>query len=165
AHGLVLGQNGKLYDSKKGEALPEGISPMPVLSEIELKDFPEPGALDVVPGHVARYWDMWSMAQGTPAQVIGDNAMLRDKPGFGVEFIRDGSLSNGSYAIDRHEVLMAMRGHWRLTWDGGMRTLAPGDTCAVPPGLARSLEPAMTGEASLFRVRATDDPAGPTWRG
>jgi hypothetical protein len=34
----------------------------------------------------------------------------------------------------------------------------------VPPDLARSLEPSMTGEASLFRVRNTDDPPGATWR-
>ena len=39
------------------------------------------------------------------------------------------------------------------------------DTCAVPPGLSHSLAPAMTGEASLYRVRATADKAGPTWKG
>ena len=43
--------------------------------------------------------------------------------------------------------------------------LNPGDTCAVPPGLTHALKPSMTGEASLFRVRNTDDPAGPTWAG
>ena len=59
---------------------------------------------------------------------------------------------------------MVMRGHWRLGWDGGEATLAPGDTCAVPPGLTARLAPSMTGEASLYRVRNTDDPAGPTHR-
>ena len=44
-------------------------------------------------------------------------------------------------------------------------TLAPGDTCAVQPGLKHAIAPAMTGEASLFRIRNTDDPAGPTWKG
>ena len=63
---------------------------------------------------------------------------------------------------DRDEVLMAMRGHWRLTWDGGEAILAPGATCLAPAGLSRALQPSMTGEASLFRVRGTDDPAGPT---
>jgi len=33
---------------------------------------------------------------------------------------------------------------------------------AVPPGLEHSIAPAMSGEASLYRVRDTDDPAGPT---
>ena len=42
--------------------------------------------------------------------------------------------------------------------------LNPGDTASIPAGLAYSLEPAMAGEAGLYRVRATDDPAGATWK-
>ena len=57
---------------------------------------------------------------------------------------------------------MVHRGHWRLACDGSETVLAPGDTCLVLPGLARSLVPAMSGESVLFRVRGTDDPAGPT---
>ena len=38
-HGLVLGANGKLYDTKKGQSLPEGVKPMPLLTEEELKAF------------------------------------------------------------------------------------------------------------------------------
>ena len=53
-HGLVLGKNGKLYDSKKGQSLPEGVPPMPLLTEEELKAFPEPTTSDVVPNYVAR---------------------------------------------------------------------------------------------------------------
>ena len=63
---------------------------------------------------------------------------------------------------DRHEVRLVHRGHWRLTWPGGATTLAPGDTCAVPPGLERSLAPTMTGEPALFLARSTTDPTGPT---
>jgi hypothetical protein len=40
--------------------------------------------------------------------------------------------------------------------------LAPGDTCLVPEGMARSIAPSMTGEVSMYRVRRTDDPAGKT---
>ena len=58
---------------------------------------------------------------------------------------------------------MIMRGHWQLGYEGGRSTLAPGDVAAVPPGLDRALTPSMTGEASLFRVRNTEDQAGPTW--
>ncbi|MEM6729294.1 MAG: cupin domain-containing protein, partial [Pseudomonadota bacterium] len=53
AHGLVLGENGKLYDTKKGEALPSGVSPMPLLSDDILARMPEPTTLDVVPHYVA----------------------------------------------------------------------------------------------------------------
>ena len=57
---------------------------------------------------------------------------------------------------------MVMRGHWRLSWEGGETVLNPGDTCVAPPGLRRRLVPAMSGEASLYRVVGTEDPAGPT---
>lgn len=163
-HGLVLGDNGQLYDSKKGEKLPDGVAPMPLLSEEELKAFPEPGAPAVVPNHVARYWDLMAMAAHRPVSVIGVEGVLKDRPGFEVDFLTRGSVSGEPYTTERHEVLMVMRGHWSLSWEGGRITLAPGDTCAVPPGLKHSLEPAMSGEASLYRVRNTDDPAGPTWR-
>ncbi len=164
-HGLVLGANGKLYDTKTGQKLPDGVGPMPVLTDGELRAIPEPTTHDVVPRHVARYHDMMALADRQPAKVIGPDAMLPDKPGFEVDFITRGSVPPDPYQTPRHEVLMVMRGYWRLGWDGGEATLAPGDTCAVPPGLAHSITPTMTGEASLFRVRNTDDPAGPTWKG
>ena len=164
AHGLMLGANGKLYDTKKGQAVPAEIGLMPLLSDEQLKAYPELSTLDVVPNHVARYWDMMALADRQPAKVIGQDAMLRDRPGFDVDFITRGSIAEEAYTTRRHEIVMVMRGHWKLAWNGGEAFLAPGDTCAVPPGLSHSLAPSMTGEASLFRVRNTDDPAGPTWK-
>ncbi|MGR3492179.1 MAG: cupin domain-containing protein [Shimia sp.] len=161
-HGLILGENGKLYDSKKGQSLPEGVGPMPLLAQEVLDRMPEPTTLDVVPHYVARYLDMMALSDRQPAKVIAADGMLRDKPGFEVEFLSRGSIPAEAYTTDRHEILMPMRGHWRLSWEGGTTSLNPGDTMAVPPGTSRTLEPAMTGECSLFRVRSTDDPAGPT---
>jgi quercetin dioxygenase-like cupin family protein len=164
AHGLVLGANGRLYDSKKGEGLPEGVSPMPLLTEAELSGFPEPRTAEVVPNHVARYWDLMALSDRQPCTVIGAEGVLRDRPGFEVQFLSRGSVPETPVAIDRHQVLMPVRGHWRLTWAGGSAVLNPGDTAAIPPGLAVGLAPSMTGEASLYRVTATDDPAGATGR-
>jgi mannose-6-phosphate isomerase-like protein (cupin superfamily) len=164
-HGLVLGQNGKLYDSKKGEKLPEGEKPMPLLTDEELKAFPEPTAAEVVPHYVARYLDLMALADKAPAKVIGATGKLRDKPGFEVEFITRGSAPEKMHAHGKPTVLMPVRGHWRLSWEDGAVTLNPGDTCSVPEGLSHSLTPSMTGEASLYRVIATDDKAGPTWKG
>lgn len=164
AHGLVLGDNGRLYDSKKGDALPDGIKPMPLLTDEELKAFPQLPPSAVVRGHVARYWDLMALAASEPVKVIAEHGVLRDKPGFEVEFLTRGSISSASYSTPRHEILMPMRGHWHLAWDGGETVLNPGDTCAVPPGLPHSLAPSMTGECSLYRVANTDDPAGPTWK-
>lgn len=164
AHGLVLGKNGRLYDSKKGEKLPAGVPEMPLLSDQELAAFPELPVSAMIPGHVARYEDMMALARSAPAKVIGPDALLVDRPGFDVDFLTRTSISPEPVTTSRHEVLMIMRGHWRLTWPGGETVLAPGDTCAVPPNLPHGLSATMTGEASLFRVRNTDDTAGPTWK-
>ena len=161
-HGLILGENGRLYDTEKGESLPDGVAPMPVLTDEEVAACPEVPVEAVVGNYVARYLDMMALATGKPSKVIGPDALLKDRPGFEVDFIKPGSISPSAYTTERHEVLMVMRGHWWLTWEGGAMTLAAGDVCAVPPSLSRTLEPSMAGEASLFRVRDTDDPAGPT---
>jgi quercetin dioxygenase-like cupin family protein len=163
-YGLVLGANGRLYDTKKGERLPPGLAPMPLLTEHELKAFPEPRTVDVIPNCVARYWDLMALSDHQPCTVIGAKGVLRDRPGFEVEFLSRHSIPETPYRIGRHEVLMPMRGHWRLTWQGGTTVLNPGDTAAIPPGLEHALAPSMTGEASLYRVINTDDPAGATGR-
>jgi quercetin dioxygenase-like cupin family protein len=163
-HGLVLSEKGKLYDTKKGQSLPDGVKAMPLLSDDQLKAFPEPGTADVVPHCVARYWDMMALADRQPAKVIGPDAMLRDKPGFEVEFLTRGSLQDVPYTVADNEVLMPVRGHWGAEVDGQRHVLAPGDTCLLKPGSHMTLVPSMTGEASLYRIRTTKDPAGPTWR-
>lgn len=162
-HGLVLGENGKLYDTKKGDALPDSVAPMPVLSDAALATMPEPTAIEVIPRHVARYLDLMGLAGKRPAKVIGEDALLPDKPGFDVGFITRGSAINAAQPVDQFTVLMPMRGHWNLTWNDGTATLNPGDTCLLPKGFAYTLVPSMTGEASLYRVVSNDDPAGPTW--
>jgi hypothetical protein len=168
-HGLVLGANGKLYDTKKGQTLPEGISPMPVLTDAELKAYPEPTTADVVPRHVARYWDMVALGDRKPALVIGENGMLPDKPGFEVHLVTRGSASADMHSHDIPSVLMPMRGHWMVKWEAAGEThsavLNPGDTMSVPEGVMHSALPSMTGEASLFHVVATGEGAGPTWKG
>jgi mannose-6-phosphate isomerase-like protein (cupin superfamily) len=163
-HGLMLGANGKLYDSKKGENLPSGIPPMPLLTPKELKAYLELPPSAVVRDYVARYNDLMALAARRPAKVIGRDAVLVDRPGFEVDFITRGSIPEDTYVTDRHEILMVMRGHWHFTWQGGETVLGPGDTVAVPPGMKRRLFPSMTGEASLYRVRNTDDAAGATWK-
>lgn len=164
-HGLVLGNNGKLYDTKKGQTLPDGVVPMPLLSDAELATVPEPEAVDVVGNYVRRYWDMVAIAGKKPAKVLGEHGMIRDKPGFEIDLVTRGSATSEKHSHTRPSVLMPVRGHWRIDWDGGSATLAPGDTMSVPEGLAHSAVPSMSGEAALYHVIATDDPAGATWKG
>lgn len=165
AHGLVLGENGQLYDTKKGEELPDDIAPMPLLNEEELKAFAEPAPMKVVGGYVRRYWDMVALAVGQPVKVIGETGIIRDKPGFEVDFLTGASVSDETQRHDKPSVLMPVKGHWRVTLAGNEAVLAPGDTMSVHEGVDCGATPSMTGEAALYRVVGTDDPAGLTWTG
>ncbi len=164
AHGLILAETGKLYDTKKGEQLPEGVKPMPLMSAEELAKRPEPTTAEVLPNHVARYWDMVAYADRKPCKVIGQTGLLKDKPGFEVDFVTRASATANKHTHDRPSVLMPVKGHWRVDWDGGSSVLAPGDTMSVPENLAHSAVPSMTGEVAMYHIVATDDPAGLTWK-
>lgn len=164
-HGLVLSEKGKLYDSKKGEHLPDGVNPMPLLSDEELKAFPEPTTAEVVPNYVARYWDLYALSDKEPAKVIGENGVLQDRPGFEVEFVTRSSAEAEMISNSNASVLMPVRGHWCVEWAGGSAYLNPGDTMSIPADMPHKAAPAMTGEASMYRVIGTGDEAGPTWKG
>ena len=164
-HGLILGENGRLYDSKKGESLPKGIKPMPTLSSDDLSKVPEPTAQTLVQRYVARYNDLMAFAAKKPVTVIGEEGILTDKPGFNIDFLTRSPTPNTTDVFEKSAVLMPMRGHWKLSWDGGNVVLNPGDTCLLQPGFVHKVEPSVTGEASLYRILSNDDPAGPTWDG
>ncbi|MFK7762143.1 MAG: cupin domain-containing protein [Roseobacter sp.] len=163
-HGLVLSQEGKLYDTAQGDSLPENVAPMPLLTEAELNTYPEPTTAEVVPNHVARYWDMVALADRHPAKVIGKTGMLRDKPGFEVDLVTRCSASAEMHQHDTPSALMPVRGHWRVSWTEGSTTLAPGDTMSVPESTPFSAVPSMTGDSSPYHILGTDDPVGATWR-
>ena len=135
-------------DTKKGDALPVGVNPMPKLTEDEANAFPEPTSMQVIGGYVRRYWDMVAIADKSPVKVIGETGIIRDKPGFEVDFITRGSATDRMHRHDRPSVLMPVKGHWRVTWAGGETVLAPGDTMSVPENLDHAAVPSMTGEAA-----------------
>lgn len=170
-HGLVLGENGKLYDSKKGDHLPDGVQPMPTLTDAELADYPELSPAEVLSFGVRRYNDLVALAQSGPVSVIAETGIIQDKPGFEVSFQTGAGASAEMHKHDRPSVLMPVKGHWKLKWDasgdtlGGQAVLNPGDTCTVPADLMHAVVPSMTGEAALYHILATDDPAGATWKG
>ena len=162
-HGLILSEEGKLYDTKKQQRLPDGVKPMPLMSDEELAKRGEPSTADVIPNHVARYLDLVAYADRKPAKVIGEHAILKDKPGFEVEFITHSSATEAKKTFDRPSVLMPVKGHWRVEWEGGETTLAPGDTMSVPEKLAHSVVASMTGDSAIYQITGTGDPAGLTW--
>ena len=106
-----------------------------------------------------------AFAAKKPVTVIGEEGILTDKPGFNIDFLTRSPTPNTTDVFERSAVLMPMRGHWKLSWDGGNVVLNPGDTCLLQPGFVHKVEPSVTGEASLYRILSNDDPAGPTWDG
>ena len=78
-HGLILGENGKLYDQKKGQKLPDGIGPMPIMQSEELAKRAELTTRDVVPNHVARFWDMFALSDSRPVTVSYTHLTLPTK--------------------------------------------------------------------------------------
>jgi len=165
AHGLVLSEHGKLYDTKKGERLPEGVNPMQPLADSQLADYPEPPASEVVPNYIRRYLDLLAIGHKQPVKVIGANGLLRDRPGFEVDFITHSCSDDTKYSHEKPAVLMPVKGHWIVDWEVGRTILAPGDTMSVPEKLPYTISPSMSGEAALYRVLGTEDVAGPTWVG
>jgi mannose-6-phosphate isomerase-like protein (cupin superfamily) len=101
-HGIVLGENGVLYDTKIGETLPPGTAPMQPLSEAECAAIPTVPATGIVRDHIARYWDLMALAADGPAAVIGAEGLLVDRPGFEVEFLTRGSVAPYHYRTPRN---------------------------------------------------------------
>ena len=161
-HGLILGENGKLYDRKKGEGLPANIAPMPVMTDDNLSMMAEPSVDEVVPRWVARYLDLLALSRDKPVQVIGEQGLIFDKPGFEVEFVTAPSAAPVS-AEPHYTVLMPVKGFWRLHQNGEDSHIGPGDTAFLQPDTSYELASAMSGEAGLYRIKDTNDPTGPSW--
>ena len=161
-HGLILGENAKLYDSKKGESLPAHVAPMSVMTDENLALMAEPSVNEVVPRWVARYLDLLALARDKPVQVIGEEGLIFDKPGFEVDFLTAPSAGPVS-ACPHYTVLMPVKGYWRLCQNGQDSHIGPGDTAFLQPDTGYDLAPAMSGEAALYRIKDTNDPAGPSW--
>ncbi|MFK7865914.1 MAG: cupin domain-containing protein [Alphaproteobacteria bacterium] len=162
-HGLILAETGRLYDINKGESLPDGISPMPVMTETELAKRGEPTTAEVIPNHVARYWDMVALADHQPVKVIGAKGLLKDRPGFEIDFITRASSGNASSQHPEPCVLMPVKGHWLVKWGQDNHiTLAKGDTMSMPENIPYQLSPSMMGQAALYRITRTKDQAGLT---
>ena len=161
--GLILGENGLLYDSKKGECLPENVKPMPLLSEDELNKFPEISTEEFINNFYVSSSELSQKSKNSPLKVIGKDGILKDRPGFEVEYITDESCCNEAYTLSQYEVNMITKGTWDLECEGNTTRLSPGDTCLFKPNLSHKIFPAEPGEASFFRIIKTDDLAGSSW--
>ena len=162
AHGLVLGENGKLYDSKKNESLPKNVAPMPLMTDEHLALMAEPAVYEVIPRWVARYLDLLALSADGPIEVIGQDGQIFDRPGFTVDFV-SGQSTEPIAPTPFYTVLIPVKGYWRLNQNEQASHIGPGDTAFLQPNTGYDVTPAMSGEAAFYRIQNTNDPAGPTW--
>ena len=163
-HGLILSEKGKIYNTLKGQKIPDNENNMETLTEEELKEFPEYSTSEVVPYYVARYLDLHSLSHDKPCTVIGENGKIFDKPGFEVEFISERSFKKDIGIYNKDIVLMPVEGYWRIKSEICDLILNPGDTFSLPKNNKYSLEPTKPGMATIYKVIPTDDMPGSTNR-
>ena len=161
-HGLVLGENGKLYDNKKNEVLPKNVAPMPLMTDEHLALMAEPAVYEVIPRWVARYLDLLALSADGPIEVIGQDGQIFDRPGFTVDFV-SGQSAGPIEPTPFYTVLIPVKGYWRLNQNEHASHIGPGDTAFLQPNTGYDVTPAMSGEAAFYRIQNTNDPAGPTW--
>jgi len=162
--GLLLGDNGVLYDTKKGESLPAHIGPMELLSEAELNNFPEVSTEEFMNNFFVSASDLFQHSNDSPVKVIGSKGLLKDKPGFEVDYVSNDTFIKEMHTTSQYEVNMIMKGEWNLEWKDDSINISAGDTCLIRPNLSYRNVPVGSGQASLFKVTKTNDRPGSTWR-
>ncbi len=78
------------------------------MTDDNLSMMAEPSVDEVVPRWVARYLDLIALSRDKPVQVIGEQGLIFDKPGFEVEFVTAPSAPVS--AEPHYTVLMPVRG-------------------------------------------------------
>ncbi|MEM6317532.1 MAG: hypothetical protein AAF960_07665 [Bacteroidota bacterium] len=182
-HGLVLLENGKLVDTTRGEVVPEGIKPMPKLTEKELQTFQQ-YTLTEMSAHVGRVGTYKpSPFRGFPNQtpdlltwvdIIGpqdsQHHRFQVKPGdvngdgFNVYGLRtEPKGRTGKYIRQEVEVMQVHRGKFQVTCNhNGERitaTLNSGDMFTFPKGSIRSITAKNYGFA--YFIVGSDYPSAP----
>ena len=182
-YGLVLLENGKLVDTTIGETIPEGMKPMPALTDTQLAGFDQytPDEMAIHVGRAGSYAK--STFSGFPNQspgqlnwydIIGplDSAMhnFHVKPGdkngdqFNVYGLQAaGAGQTGKYSRDDVEVMMVHRGKFDVLCEHEgetfFETLKDGDIMSFPVGATRNIMAADNGFA--YFVVGGDYPKDP----
>lgn len=161
--GLILLENGKLVDTTIGDTVPEGMKPMPVLTENQLKKFDQYTVEKMMAhvGQVGRYKS--SPYKGFPNQsskiltwfdIIGpaesEGHQFQVKPGdpkgdqFNVYALQaDVNGQTGKYSRDEVEVMLVHRGKFQVSCEHNgekfLEILKNGDMFTFPKGSVRNI--------------------------
>jgi quercetin dioxygenase-like cupin family protein len=156
-YGLVLMENGSLIDRAAGQAMPDGVAPMPPTGPEQVAALRVMTDADAA-GLVVRLGEGQGqeIAPGAIATpVIGPDAPMNWPHGFRVRRI---ALSAGAALpaapVDRPQVVFVQEGMLDVTLDGEAATLGAGDTITFPIGA--SLAIASAAGAVIFMVLGGD---------
>lgn len=163
--GSVPGRNDTLWDTKKGEILPDGVTPMPLPTDADPKALPEPATAEVARAFAARCRDIAGRADRTSARVFGAEGLLRGRPVLGVRVVSRAPAVPATVPQARMTVLLPIRGQRRIDWRDGATIVTFGDAVSPSEGDIHGVASIMSGEPSLCRVVATEDTVGPKWHG
>ena len=182
-YGLILLENGKLIDTTIGETIPEGIKPMPILTQEQLANFDQYTVEEMTKhiGFVGKYKS--SSFNNFPNQnpntlnwidILGPQDSKKHnfavKPGdpngdgfnvYALQSVSEGAT--GKYSRDEVEVLLVHRGEFEIycSYNGEelKATLKDGDIFSFPKGATRSIETKTYGLA--YFIVGTDYPNNP----
>ncbi len=176
AHGLILLENGSLVDTRAGEPIPAGETPVQPLSASEAAAFRTLSA-DELSRAVIRY-PRKVPVQGTgglsnatgvvelpligtesPDERIGVGAVAHDH-GFHLRLLH---LSAGAavkmHSREEREVLLMHSGRVHVQTPADSVALSSGDTLSIPVGMPRSFSNSEAHAAAMFIVRAGNAPS------
>jgi len=150
-YGLLLLENGALIDTAAGQAVPEGLKPMPVTSRDAIARLrvmrPEDESEIIARGD--------SAAAPGETCIIGQDAVLPAALGFRLSrLILGPEEATKNLAPDHVEVVFVQRGSIDVHCCSAIVTLDAGDTMTVPVGLARRY--ASREGAEVIVVRGTE---------
>ena len=176
-HGLVLLASGRLIDTRIGETIPPGETPMPVTSAADVAQLDSYDSAAIAACTVRRT-ELCAASSGPFAHLLG----VAEYPIVGVasaaEYMPAGRLSwahgfqvralhlSAGATIPRHlrleeEVLLMHKGSLRIEWPDGSLDIGPGDVITIPKALRRTYRNLGAETCEIYVVRGGDQPAAP----
>ena len=181
-YGLVLLENGRLIDTRAGEAIPpnEPVMPATTAAQVAALNRLDSAALERC---VARY----SAGNGTAGSALAlaaEGGHVGETPIIGGSGEREGvaeaplSWRHGFHlrrmtfgpgarlpihARHEEEVWTIHEGRLRVRWGNESLALGAGDVLTLPVGLTRKIDNPGADAATAFVVRGGDSPSAPRW--
>lgn len=147
-YGLILLESGRLVDTTRGQAVPDGEKPMRPTSQAEIDAMAKITHLEAE----RLVWRDDHTEAGTPATIIGANGAFTWPHGFTLErtILKPGDRTAAEH-YDGSKVVFVHDGVVRFDWNDDHLTLHKGDTLTVPRGVGHDFYAARDSEIFIVR--------------